>query len=197
MYISLEGIDLVGKSSQIDLLKKEFPDFIFTKEPGGTAFGQRIREMILHDDFSLNRTSEFLLFLSDRSEHYHRVIKPNIQSAKTVVSDRSIISGMAYALQNGGISEEDILNMNLMTVENQLPDLVILLKISEDELIRRRTTRDHDNIESRGLKYALQVQEYLEYWIEKLGLNLLKIDASKTIEDIFKEIYVEVSEIIR
>ena len=196
MYISLEGIDLVGKSSQIDLLKKEFPDFIFTKEPGGTAFGQRIREMILHDDFSLNRTSEFLLFLSDRSEHYHRVIKPNIQSAKTVVSDRSIISGMAYALQNGGISEEKILNMNLMTVENQLPDLVILLKISEDELIRRRTTRGHDNIESRGLKYALQVQEYLEYWIEKLGLNLLKIDASKTIEDIFKEIHVEVSKII-
>jgi len=188
LYIVFEGIDLVGKSSQIELLQKEFSDFIFTKEPGGTAFGVKIREMILHDNLSIDRVSEFFLFLSDRSEHYHKVVKPNLQSGKTVVSDRSIISGMAYALQNGGISEENILNINLMTIENRVPDLVIFLEISKEELIKRRITRGHDNIEIRGLEYALQVQEYLEYWTSKLNIRTLKIDASKSIETIFDEV---------
>jgi len=184
MYLVFEGIDLVGKTSQIELLQKEFSDFIFTKEPGGTEFGRKIRNMILHDDFSINRMSEFLLFLSDRSEHFHRIVKPNIQSGKTIVSDRSLISGMAYALQNGGITEAHILDMNLMTIENQLPNLVIFLKISKEELIKRRASRGHDNIEMRGVEYALQVQEYLEYWIDKLEIPALKIDAVKPAEEI-------------
>ena len=186
MYLVFEGIDLVGKTSQIELLQKEFSDFIFTKEPGGTEFGNKIRSMILHDNFSINRISEFLLFLSDRSEHFQNVIKQNIQNGKTVVSDRSLISGMAYALQNGGVSEEKILEMNLMTIENTLPDLVIFLKISEDELLKRRASRGHDNIEIRGIEYALQVQKHLEYWIDKLKIPVLKIDAIKPAEEIAK-----------
>lgn len=188
LYIALEGIDLVGKSSQIELIEKEFPDFISTKEPGGTEFGKKVREMILHDDFLINRVSEFFLFLADRSEHYNRVIKPNLQSGKTIISDRSIISGMAYALQNGGISEDAVLNMNLISVENIVPDLVIFISISKEELIKRRTTRGHDNIEIRGIEYALQVQEYLELWITKLNIEVLKIDASQSVESIFREI---------
>ena len=184
MYLVFEGIDLVGKTSQIELLQKKFSNFIFTKEPGGTEFGKKIRSIILHEGFSIDRMSEFLLFLSDRSEHFHRIVKPNIQSHQTVISDRSLISGMAYALQNGGISEQQILDMNLMTVENSLPDLIIFLKISKEELLKRRASRGHDNIEMRGIEYALQVQTYIEYWIDKLNIPVLKIDAIKPAEEI-------------
>lgn len=193
MYIVFEGIDLVGKSSQIDLLKNNFPYFIFTREPGGTDFGEKIREIILHNNFFLNSVSEFFLFLSDRSEHYQKIVKPNNQNGKVVVSDRSIISGMAYAMQNGGIPELDILNLNLLTIENKLPDLTIFIKISKDELIKRRTSKSHDNIELRGIEYALQVQDFLEYWIDKLKVDVLKIDASQNINDIEKIIKERVS----
>ena len=188
MYIAFEGIDLVGKSSQIELMKKEFPNFIFTKEPGGTEFGKKIREIVLHDNFELSRISEFLLFLSDRSEHYQKVIKPNLENGKIVVSDRTLISGMAYALQNGGISKDEVLNLNLMVIEKKLPDLTIFIKISENELMKRRSLKSHDNIENRGIQYALEVQNLLEYWIDKLDLNVLTIDASNSIDDIFQDI---------
>jgi len=188
LYIAFEGIDLVGKSSQIELMKKEFPNFIFTKEPGGTEFGKKIREIVLHDNFELSRISEFLLFLSDRSEHYQKVIKPNLENGKIVVSDRTLISGMAYALQNGGISKDEVLNLNLMVIEKKLPDLTIFIKISENELMKRRSLKSHDNIENRGIQYALEVQNLLEYWIDKLDLNVLTIDASNSIDDIFQDI---------
>jgi dTMP kinase len=193
MYIALEGIDLVGKSTQMVLLKKEFPKFIFTREPGGTLFGKKIREILLHEEYSLHTVSEFLLFLADRSEHYQRIIKPNLESNKTIISDRSIISGMAYALQNGGISENEIKNLNLLSVENRLPDLVVFIEISKEELLKRRGGNIHDKIEMRGVEYSLSVQKNLIYWIEKLGLNLIKVSASESESSIFKKIKEKIS----
>ncbi len=185
MYIVFEGIDLVGKSTQIKLLQKLFPEFIYTREPGGTQFGQKIRDMILHQESSLNSFSEFLLFLADRSEHYHQVLKPNLEMGKVVVSDRSMISGIAYASINGGIDEVDILSMNLMSVENLKPDLIIFLHISRENLLLRKQGSSEDNIEMRGVEYSLNVQTNLEFWIDKLELNVLKIDASHNIDYIF------------
>jgi dTMP kinase len=193
-YIVFEGIDLVGKTTQIDLLKLKFPEFIFTKEPGGTSFGKDIRDMVLFDDYSLDRVSEFLLFLADRSETFKRVIKPNLESGKTIISDRSLFSGMAYAIQNGGIPEEKIVKINLLTVSKRLPDLVIFFEISEQELKKRRISRGLDNVEERGIKYALQVQEYLKYLIEKFEVPVFKIKASDTPNSIYQKILKKIEE---
>ncbi|HIO70322.1 MAG TPA: dTMP kinase [Campylobacterales bacterium] len=196
MYIVFEGIDFVGKTTQIEKLKKEFPDFIYTREPGGTQFGKKVRDILLHDDFALHHFSEFLLFLADRSEHYRRVLKPNLEAGKVVISDRSIISGMAYAKSNGGVEEETILDMNLMSVEKTLPNLVIFLTISRDELIRRKSQElKRDNIEIRGIDYSLSVQDNISFWLEKLEIETLQIDSSNSVEAIFNTIRKKIEEI--
>ncbi|HIC09736.1 MAG TPA: dTMP kinase [Campylobacterales bacterium] len=196
MYIVFEGIDFVGKTTQIEKLKKEFPDFIYTREPGGTQFGKKVRDILLHDDFALHHFSEFLLFLADRSEHYRRVLKPNLEAGKVVISDRSIISGMAYAKSNGGIEEETILDMNLMSVEKTLPNLVIFLTISRDELMRRKSQElKRDNIEIRGIDYSLSVQDNISFWLEKLEIETLQIDSSNSVEAIFNTIRKKIEEI--
>ena len=76
MYILFEGIDTCGKSTQIELLAQKFEDIVVTKEPGGTAFGVKAREILLSDSLASKR-AELLLFLADRAEHYEEVIKPN------------------------------------------------------------------------------------------------------------------------
>ena len=86
MYIALEGIDLVGKSTQLQMLKNQYKNAIFTKEPGATKLGKQIRELVLSkNDFS--KEAELFLFLADRAEHFAKVIKPHLN--RLIISDRS------------------------------------------------------------------------------------------------------------
>ena len=94
MYVVIEGIDTAGKSTQLEILSKKFSDAIFTKEPGATKLGSKLREMALNGE-AKSKIAEMFLFLADRAEHIEEVIKPNID--KMIISDRSVISGIAYA----------------------------------------------------------------------------------------------------
>ena len=76
MYVVIEGIDTAGKSTQLEILKNKFPNAIFTKEPGGTALGIKLREMILNGEPS-SKTAEMFLFLADRAEHTQEIILKN------------------------------------------------------------------------------------------------------------------------
>src|SRR3989339_997960 len=109
MYITIEGIDTAGKSTQINKLKEHFPYAIITKEPGGTEVGKEIREKVLSTK-AKSKKAEFLLFLADRAEHVKEVIEPNRD--KLIISDRSAISGIAYALVQGEIEEKDLVSLN-------------------------------------------------------------------------------------
>jgi len=106
MYTLLEGIDRSGKSTQIKLLKREFPKAIFTKEPGGTPLGQKIRSILLHSNQKPASLAEVFLFLADRNEHINKVIKPNLD--RLIISDRGFISGIAYGVARG-LDEEMLL----------------------------------------------------------------------------------------
>ena len=94
MYAVIEGIDTAGKSTQLEILSKKYSDAIFTKEPGGTEVGLKLREMALNGE-AKSKIAEMFLFLADRAEHIEEIIKPN--SENMVISDRSVISGIAYA----------------------------------------------------------------------------------------------------
>ena len=96
MYAVIEGIDTAGKSTQLELLKKKFPNAIFTKEPGGTPLGIKLRSMALNGE-AKSEIAEMFLFLADRAEHIEELIKAN--QTNFIISDRSMISGIAYANQ--------------------------------------------------------------------------------------------------
>lgn len=178
----IEGVDTCGKSTQIQLLKNHYPKAIFTKEPGGTPLGTQIRSLVLDGEIK-SKTAELFLFLADRAEHYHEVVRPNNQNL--IISDRGFISGISYALS---FDFETLVNLNKIALEGHFPDKVIFLKLGEDELLRRLSLKSHDKIESRGVQYLLQIQERIESVIVSLGLNSLILDASKTIENINKQI---------
>ncbi|MBL0721582.1 MAG: dTMP kinase [Sulfurovum sp.] len=181
MYILFEGIDTCGKSTQINLLKKQHPELLITKEPGGTEFGIKAREILLDGRLNSKR-AELLLFVADRAEHYHQVIKPN--SNRLILSDRGFISGISYALANGDFDIDMIFSLNMFALEDDLPDKVILF-ITDLETLKSRSDKkkELDGIELRGFEYLLTVQEYMKDIIIRLNIPHLFIAATDSIEN--------------
>ena len=186
MYIAIEGIDTAGKSTQIALLAQNFPDAIITKEPGATEIGKEIREMVLSAR-AKSKKAEFLLFLADRAEHITEVIEPN-RETKMIISDRSAVSGVAYALIQGEISKEELVMLNNFATSNIYPQKVFLLRLSKEELEYRLSQKELDGIELRGSKYLLNIQNAIIEACALLGLELVEIDATQNREDITQEI---------
>jgi len=185
MYIAIEGIDTAGKSTQIEALRSLFPDALITKEPGGTAVGTEIRNMVLHGNLK-SKTAELLLFLADRAEHTESIILPNMN--KLIISDRSAVSGMAYASVQNLCDEPVLVMLNRLATGGTLPDTVFILKLSAEELAHRLSQKEHDVIESRGIDYLLSIQEALIASAYALGIQTVVIDATQSIDIITKEI---------
>jgi len=185
MYLVLEGIDTAGKSTQMAALQTLFPEAVFTREPGGTPTGVKIRQLILETGVRSAR-AEMLLFLADRCEHVEEVLLPN--RMKNVISDRSLISGMAYAMVKGAYDVQELVRLNRFATENVLPDFAVILKLTEEELIRRLSAKAHDAIESRGTEYLLAIQDELERAAHLLGIQTLVIDASQEVDMITEQI---------
>ncbi len=178
MYIAIEGIDTAGKSTQIELLQKEFSNILFIKEPGFTEFGMKLREIIFNDDIS--KKSELFLFLADRAETIEKVVKPNIN--KNIFSDRSVISGIAYAMEFFDFNM--LVNLNKFATDSIFPEFVIILKLDEETLKYRLSQKNHDNIEKRGIKYLLNIQDNMIEVCNRLEIPYILLDASNNIEEI-------------
>ena len=181
MYIAIEGIDTAGKSTQVALLQRAFPSAIMTKEPGGTDAGVKIRDIVLNHSLQSSK-AEFLLFLADRAEHITQVIQPNIGTM--IISDRSVVSGVAYALVKGDISETALLHMNRFATDGIYPKKVFLLKLTRSELENRLSQKELDGIEARGITYLLEIQDALIKAAQMLAIDLVTIDACQSIETI-------------
>ena len=178
MYIAIEGIDTSGKSTQINLLKKEFKDALFIKEPGFTKIGAKLREIIFNED--IDKKTELFLFLADRSETIEKAIKPNFN--KLIISDRSVISGIAYALPF--FDFDMLVNLNRFATDGIFPQFVIILKLDKNTLKKRLSQKKHDNIEKRGIEYLLKIQDNIITTCNRLEIPYILIDASNSIEEI-------------
>ncbi len=185
MYILFEGIDTCGKSTQIELLAQKYKNIILTKEPGGTAFGVKAREILLTNSLASKR-AELLLFLADRAEHYQEIIAPNRD--KTIISDRGFLSGIGYALANGYSDFKELLSLNSFALSNHFPDKIVLFIIDKKTLQERTSAKTLDGIELRGLDYLLNVQDQMQKSIENINISYLLIDATDDIETIHNKI---------
>jgi dTMP kinase len=196
MYILFEGIDTCGKTTQIELLSKKLQDIIITKEPGGTKFGQKIREIVLHEKITSNR-AELLLFLSDRAQHYKEIIEPN--KDKIILSDRGFLSGIGYAMSNNDkeIDFEYLIELNKFALYNNFPDFIFLFTTNMETLKERIKTKEKtlDKIELRGLEYLIKVQEHMIQTLRKLDISYIFVDATQNIEVIHQTIYNKILEL--
>jgi len=178
MYILFEGIDTCGKSTQIELLSEKFDDIIITKEPGGTTFGLKAREILLSDSLASKR-AELLLFLADRAEHYEEIIKPN--KNKIIISDRGFLSGIGYALANGDFDFNALVSLNKFALSGQFPDKIVFFSTNMETLQERTSQKDLDGIELRGLEYLITVQSKMRESLQKLDIDYLEVDATDSI----------------
>lgn len=184
MYIAFEGIDGVGKTTQIELLRQFLSDkknqVVFTKEPGGVDIG--VREMVLNANLSIK--AQTMLFLADRAEHYKRVIEPN--KDKIIITDRSYISGIAYALK--WFDFEFLKSVNEFCMDKKQLDKVVFLKADESTIKSRFANKSLDEIEKRGIEYFIQTQENIEKTLKSLSIDTLILNASDDVNILHNKI---------
>lgn len=185
MIVYFEGIDGVGKSTQIQKTHALLSGSIKTCEPGGTELGKKLREMIFRGQISPR--AEILLFLADRAEHYEKIIAPN--KDKIILSDRGFISGISYAMANADFDIEKLLELNSFALGGDFGDKFVFFKADESLIKARLMARNSsDSIEKRGIEYLLRVQGFMEILLKDLGLNYIEINANDEISVINKKI---------
>lgn len=182
-YVVIEGIDTTGKSTQIALLRQRYQNAIFTKEPSDSDFGNAIRTLALHG--GLSNLVQCMLFLADRANHTQTLIMPN--AGQLIISDRSLISGVAYA-----DSLDFELSLQINRAVAKMPDLAVILETNEAILKARLAQKENDNIESRGISYLLEVQERIIKTAQSLGVKTLRIPCDKPKEEILEIICAEI-----
>lgn len=184
MLVYFEGIDGVGKSTQISLFNDL--ECVKTCEPGGTKLGKSLRELIFNAHPSSR--AEIFLFLADRAEHYEKIIK--INKYKLILSDRSFVSGLAYAMashENYDISE--LIAFNNFALQGDF-DAKFVLLLADETLLKTRLKKrgTSDNIEARGINYLLSVQNHMQTILQNLKLPHIALNANSDKNALHKEI---------
>ena len=167
-FIVIEGIDGCGKSTQIDALYNWLPksglmnknsELIKTREPGGTPFGEKLREILLiKDKFnSPSNLTELLLYAADRAEHISKIISPELKKNNWVISDRFADSTLAYQGYGRNLNRKIIKQLESIVCQGEKPDLTFFLDISPEESIFRRKHQVPDRIESEGINFLNKV----------------------------------------
>ena len=197
IFISIEGFDGTGKSTQSKLLKdgldKANVDSIIVREPGSTIFSEKIRN-IIKENTEIETMTELLLFQTSRSELVSKVIKPNLKEGKVVITDRFTDSSIAYQGYGGGIDIELIKNLNKISTYDLSPDLTFLLdmdlKNSLDRTLKRANSKNEQIVkfENKDLNFHEKVKNGFIEIMEENKDRIVKIDASEKIELISKKI---------
>jgi len=183
LFITFEGTDGCGKSTQAMFLKKRFRQINYsvtlTKEPGDTPLGKRIRKILLSED--MNPVSEFLLFASDRKEHVKKVIMPSLSEGKVVISDRFADSSVAYQGFGRGVSIDFINFVHQQILMGVKPDLTFVIDIPPEIGIERLHKKDR--IERGGIDFLRRVREgYLK--LSKYEERFIVVDGTGAPEKI-------------
>lgn len=196
IFITLEGGEACGKTTQIQMLKEYFKnkkiDALFTKEPGGMPLTDELRRLILNYEIDppLEKT-ELLLYMAARIEDIEKVIKPALQEGKIVIADRFNDSTIAYQASGRQImSIDDMINFTENIIDNFTPDLTIYLRLDPQTAFERKKNIDLelDRIEKAGLDFHRRVLEGFDYMAKKEPERFAVIDASKSRDEVFKEI---------
>lgn len=192
MFITFEGIDGVGKSTQLDLLQQWLEgrgrEVIRTLEPGGTELGQEIRHLLLHRKGDVAARAEALLYAADRAHHVATKIRPALAEGKVVLSDRYFDSSVAYQGAARELDVDEVRNISLWAVDNLIPDLTVLLDLDAEAAIQRRnkTGTEPDRLEREKVDFFVRARaQYLELAKEP---RFLVLDANLSIDEIQHQI---------
>ena len=201
IFISFEGIDGCGKSTQVDLLINKLNELkipsLLVREPGGSKIAEDIRSILLDNANSLmSNETEALLMTASRAQLTREVIIPKLNEGYVVIADRFQDSTIAY--QGGGrrLDISFLKILNLFATNNLIPNLTFYIDISANEGLRRTAMNEFDRIENAGENFQVNVRnEYLKL-VKMEPQRVFLVDGTKTIDDIHQEIWSKIEKII-
>jgi dTMP kinase len=189
VFISFEGADGSGKSTQAELLRAalagEGRDVILTREPGGTELGERIRGLLL-DGPDMAPWAEAALFTASRAQHVERVIRPALARGADVVCDRFLDSSLAYQGIGRGLGVDAVLELNLRATRGLLPDTTVLLLVDAETAAAR--AGESDRLEREGEAFRQSVDAAYRELAELFPERIVTIDATGEPKEIAREV---------
>lgn len=189
MFISFEGIDKSGKSTQIsllvDYLKQKGHKVVQTCEPGGTGLGEKIERILLEPSTKqISGIGELFLYLADRAEHVEKIIQPALEKGKIVISDRFTDATIAYQGYGRGLDIPWIEELNKRVTHGLLPDITFLLDISPSLAEKRSRSERKDRIENEKISFHQKVRQGYLKLAKKYAERIKVINSEDSIEEI-------------
>ncbi len=203
VFITFEGCDGSGKSTQIQAISRELQDsgvpVVLTREPGGTPFGEMVRGMLL-DPHGPERSilSELLLYAASRAELVRTVIRPALKEGKVVLTERFTDSSLVYQGYAGGIPMPDIENINRIATGDLVPDLTLVFDIYDPVVFRERLApKEKDKIELRDDEYHAKVRQGYRDLAERYPGRIKLVDGALPKDQVYKIVLHEVRNVLK
>jgi dTMP kinase len=187
LFISLEGVDGSGKSTQARLLVEALgAETVAIREPGGTDAAERIRDLLADPAVALEPLAELLLFLAARADLTERVIRPALEAGRTVVSDRFSDSSVAYQGAARGLGVGEVIGLCDAATDGLWPDLTLLLKVEPELSLGRADGKDR--FESEGVELQRAVARAYEEIAIIASDRVVVIDADGTVDEVHERV---------
>ncbi len=198
IFITMEGPDGSGKTTQIDLLKKYLEkkgyDIVIAREPGGTVIGEAIRKIILNPEYEeMGHMTELLLYASARAQLVNQVIKPALTEGKAVICDRFVESSAVYQGIGRGLGVDTVYEVNNYALGDVQPKLTIFMDLDAEEGIKRKKEQaELDRMEKENLSFHKRVVDGYRQLARLYPERIVPIDATLPIDTIHSMIVEEV-----
>ena len=191
LFITFEGADGCGKTTQLNLLKSYLEskgyEIVLTREPGAKGLGEKFREILLNYDGEVSNRCESFLFLADRAQNIDTIVKPAINSGKIVLCDRHIDSSVAYQGYGRGLDIDEIKMLNNLATSGLKPNLTLVFDV-DIETSMKRVGDVKDRMENSGKDFFNKVRNgYLEL-AQQEPERIKVVDSTKSIEEVHKKV---------
>jgi len=198
-FITLEGVDGAGKTTHIEFIKNYLSElninYVMTREPGGTALGEKLRDILLHDE--MNPQTETMLMFAARNEHIDKIIRPNLIKGAVVISDRFTDATYAYQAGGKGVKDEKIDILKKWVQEDLRPDLTFLFDLPVEVSIERlNQTRKLDKFEREDKSFHKKIREKYLTLVEASPERFCVLNSEASIEKIQNQIKLKLDEVI-
>ena len=192
MFISFDGVDGVGKSTQaaqfVEWLQEQGHQVLRCRDPGSTELGERLRTLVLKDTkISIAAGSEMLLYMAARAQLVSEVIQPALASGKVVVSDRFLLANVVYQGHAAGLDPQDIWDVGGVATGGLEPDLTVVLDMPLEKAVGR-IGRELDRMEARGLEFLEKVRQGFLREAERSPERIVVVNADQDIPQVQHDI---------
>ena len=198
VFIAFEGGDGAGKSTQVRLLAERVTaagrEPVLTRQPGGTALGQALRNLVLHGD-AMTPRAEALIFAADKAQHVEELIRPALEAGRVVITDRYTDSSVAYQGAGRSLGAGEVQDLQMWAVADVVPDLTVIVDITAAEG-RRRRGEVHDRMESETDAFHESVRSHFHALAAAAPQRYLVVDGTADPALLAEQVYARVAPLL-